>query len=148
MTLLLALHAIAATVWVGGMFFGYFALRPALLPFDEKVRLPLWRRVFTRFFLWVWVAIVLLLVTGYTMFLRYGVTGIHVHMMQASGVLMILLFLHMFFAPWRRLQAAIDTQDFVAGARHLAQIRMTVALNLALGLITVVIGASGRYWEY
>lgn len=61
---------------------------------------------------------------------------------------MILLFLHLFFVPWRRLQAAIDTQDFAAGARHLAQIRMIVALNLALGIITILIGASGRYWDY
>jgi uncharacterized membrane protein len=147
-TLLLALHILAATVWVGGMFFAYFVLRPAAAPFEPPMRLSLWRRVFTRFFLWVWIAVVLLLATGYAMFLRYGVTGIHVHMMQASGVLMILLFFHLFFSPWRRLRTALDVQDFAAAGRQLNQIRMIVALNLALGLLTVVIGASGRYWGH
>jgi uncharacterized membrane protein len=147
-TLLLALHILAATVWVGGMFFAYVVLRPAVAPFEPPVRLPLWRRVFSRFFLWVWAAIVLLVATGYAMFLHYGVGGAHVHMMQASGVLMILLFLHLFFAPWRRFGTAIDVQDFAAAARQLAQIRMIVALNLALGLLTVVVGASGRYWAH
>jgi uncharacterized membrane protein len=147
-TLLLALHILAATVWVGGMFFAYLVLRPAAGPFEPPLRLSLWRRVFTRFFLWVWLAVVLLLVTGYTMFLRYGVSGIHVHMMQASGVLMILLFLHLFFAPWRRFRTALDVQDFAAAGRQLEQIRLVVALNLALGLLTAVIGASGRYWGH
>jgi uncharacterized membrane protein len=145
-TLLLALHILAATVWVGGMFFAYLVLRPALSPFEPPMRLSLWRRVFVRFFLWVWIAIVLLLLTGYTMFLRYGVTGIHVHMMQASGVLMILLFLHLFFAPWKRYRTAIDVQDFAAAGRQLNQIRIIVVLNLVLGVLTVIIGGSGRYW--
>jgi uncharacterized membrane protein len=147
-TLLLALHILAATVWVGGMFFAYLVLRPALGPFEPPMRLSLWRRVFVRFFIWVWIAVVVLLLTGYTMFLRYGVTGIHVHMMQASGVLMILLFLHLFFAPWKRYRTAIDVQDFAAAGRQLNQIRMIVALNLVLGILTVIIGGSGRYWAH
>ena len=148
MTLLLALHILSATVWVGGMFFAYLVLRPALGPFDPPMRLSLWRRVFVRFFFWVWIAIILLLLTGYTMFLRYGVTGIHVHMMQASGVLMIVLFLHLFFAPWKRYRTAIDVQDFATAGRQLDQIRMIVVLNLVLGILTVIIGGSGRYWGH
>ena len=45
-------HAIAAVVWVGGMFFAYLVLRPAvggITPPPE--RLKLWDRVFGRFFL-------------------------------------------------------------------------------------------------
>jgi uncharacterized membrane protein len=147
-TLLLSLHILSATVWVGGMFFAYAVLRPAAGPFEPPVQLSLWRRAFGRFFLWVWAAVILLLVTGYTMFLRYGVSGIHVHIMQLLGVLMVLLFLHLFFAPWRRLRTALDVQDFAAAGRQLNQIRMIVAVNLVLGLITVVVGASGRYWGH
>ena len=148
MTLLLALHILAATVWVGGMFFAYVVLRPAVGPFDPPVRLKLWRRVFARFFLWVWAASVLLLVTGYAMFLHYGVSGAHVDLMQASGILMILLFLHLFFAPWKRYRTAMDVQDFAAAGRQLDQIRMIVVLNLVLGILTVIIGGSGRYWGH
>jgi hypothetical protein len=32
------------------------------------------------------------------------------------------------------------------GAYQLSQIRRIVAINLALGLLTATIGASGRYW--
>ena len=39
--------------------------------------------------------------------------------------------------------AAAETE---AAGRPLATVRLVVASNLALGLLTVAIGASGRYW--
>ncbi|HEX5794495.1 MAG TPA: hypothetical protein VFY19_01545, partial [Geminicoccaceae bacterium] len=59
---------------------------------------------------------------------------------------MIALFLHLYYAPWRRLQRALDHGDQAGAAGQLGQIRRIVAINLALGLITSAIGASGRYW--
>jgi len=59
---------------------------------------------------------------------------------------MILLFLHLYFVPWRRLQRAMDGGDTAAAARQLGQIRVIVATNLVLGLLVSAIGASGRYW--
>ena len=67
MFLLLALHTLAAVLWVGGMFFALVVLRPAADGLDGPERLRLWRRVFARFFPWVWVAVATLLVTGYIM---------------------------------------------------------------------------------
>jgi len=66
--------------------------------------------------------------------------------MQATGIVMVLLFLHLFSAPWQRLRRALAAGDLPGAGRNLEQIRILVAINLALGLITVVIGASGRYW--
>jgi uncharacterized membrane protein len=60
--------------------------------------------------------------------------------------LMIALFLHLYFAPWRRLRRALAAGDYKAATVQLTQIRRIVATNLALGLITTAIGASGRYW--
>ena len=57
----LIVHTLAAVVWVGGMFFAHQALRPAAAALDPPLRLPLWSRVFDRFFAWVIAAIVLLL---------------------------------------------------------------------------------------
>jgi uncharacterized membrane protein len=62
------------------------------------------------------------------------------------GIGMMLLFFHLYFAPWRRFQAAVGRQDWAEGGRQLGQIRSIVTLNLILGLIVVAIGASGRYW--
>jgi uncharacterized membrane protein len=151
-TIALLLHSLAAVIWVGGMFFAYMALRPAALALEPPLRLPLFRRAFDRFFPWVWAAILVLLVTGYGMiFLHFGgfaQVGVHVHVMQGIGLVMMALFLHLFFAPWRRLKQAVDAGNWPAGGRNLGQIRQVVGINLVLGLITVAVGSSGRYWSF
>jgi uncharacterized membrane protein len=142
---LLFFHILSAVVWVGGMFFAHQMVRPSVGPLDGPVRLALWRRIFERFFAWVWVAVVLLLVTGVGMEIS-GVQGLHVTIMEALGVIMVLAFGHLFFAPWKRFRRAVDAGDFPAAAAQLNQIRRIVEFNLALGLIVVVVGATGRYW--
>jgi uncharacterized membrane protein len=146
----LVLHSLSAVVWVGGMFFAHQALRPAAAALEPGPRLMLWSRVLGRFFAWVFAAIVLLLVTGYTMvfsvFGGFGGIGLHVHLMQGIGILMMLLFLHLYFAPWRRFRSAVARQDWAEGGRQLGQIRTIVTINLVLGVIVVAIGSSGRYW--
>jgi len=150
MFIAVALHVLAAVIWVGGMFFALLILRPAAGPFDPPQRLPLWGRVLDRFFPWVWGAVILLPVTGYWMiFDGFGGMGhlpVYLHIMQGIGWLMILLFLHMWFAPYRRLHRAIAAEDYAAAAAQLNQIRIFVTINLILGLIIIAIGASGRYW--
>jgi uncharacterized membrane protein len=147
---LVALHILSAVVWVGGMFFAYMVLRPAAGPLEPPERFALWHRVFGRFFPWVWASIVLLLITGYSILFHSfgGFAGapVHVNVMQGIGIVMMLLFLHLFFAPWRRFGRAVERKDFPEAAKQLAQIRRIVAINLALGLLTVVVGASGRFW--
>ena len=149
-TVALILHSLAAAVWVGGMFFALVALRPATLALQPPSRLELWSGVLGRFFAWVIAAIVLLLATGYGMvfgvFAGFGGIGRHVHIMQGVGIVMMLLFFHLYFAPWRRFRAALGQQDHAAAAAQLGQIRWIVTINLILGLITVAVGSSGRYW--
>jgi uncharacterized membrane protein len=149
-TVALVLHSLSAVVWVGGMFFALFALRPAAAALEPGPRLLLWSRVLERFFLWVMAAIVLLLASGYAMI--FGVyagfrgIGLHINIMQGLGIIMMLLFFHLYFAPWRRFRAAVGRQDYPAAARQLNQIRVIVTINLILGLITIAVGSSGRYW--
>ena len=66
--------------------------------------------------------------------------------MQGIGIVMMLAFAHLYFAPWARFRRAVDAGDFAAAAPQLDRIRRIVGLNLVLGLIVVVIGATGRYW--
>lgn len=149
-TIALILHTLSAVVWVGGMFFALVVLRPASGPLDPPARLELWARVLDRFFTWVIAAIVLLLASGYAMvfgvFGGFHGIGLHINLMQGLGIVMMLLFFHMYFAPWRRFRAALQRQDRATAARQLDQIRWIVTINLALGLITVAVGSSGRYW--
>jgi uncharacterized membrane protein len=106
--------------------------------------------VLGRFFAWVFAAIVLLLLTGYAMvfglYAGFAGIGLHVQLMQGIGILMMLLFLHLYFAPWRRFRTAVARQDWAEGGRQLGQIRTIVTINLVLGIIVVAIGSSGRYW--
>ena len=145
--LALGLHVLAAVVWVGGMFFAYMALRPAAAALEPNVRLPLWSRSFARFFPWVWLAIALLLASGYWMIFNVGgfkQVALSVHLMQGVGIVMMLIFLHVYFAPYRRLNLALKRGDFADAARRLAQIRVLIGINLLLGLSTVLIATWGR----
>ena len=149
-TAALILHTLAAVIWVGGMFFAHQALRPAAVALEPGPRLLLWRRVLGRFFAWVIAAIVLLLASGFTMISAvlggFGRIGLYIQLMIGIGILMMLLFFHLYFAPWRRFRAAVAREDWMEGGRQLAQIRTIVTINLALGLVVVAIGSSGRYW--
>ena len=149
-TIALTLHILSAVVWVGGMFFALLVLRPASGLLEPGPRLALWSGVLGRFFTWVIWAIALLLASGYAMI--FGVyagfhgIGLHVHIMQGIGIVMMLLFFHLYFAPWRRFRAALARGDQPMAARQLDQIRWIVTVNLILGLVTVAVGSSGRYW--
>jgi uncharacterized membrane protein len=150
MSLAITLHLLAAVVWVGGMFFAYLAMRPAVAEVVEPADRPaLWYHTLSRFFRWVWAAVVVLLATGYWMVFGYfgGMAGAgwHVHAMQGLGIVMMLLFLHVFFAPYRRLKQAVERRDAEEGKRRIGQIRTLVAVNLALGLLVVAIASGGRY---
>lgn len=149
--LALALHTLAAVVWVGGMFFAHMLLRPAAMAMEPKDRLALWGRVFARFFPWVWGAILLLLATGYgVVFFAYSGfagLGLHVHAMQATGLVMMALFVFLYFGPYARFRAALAQADIPAAARHQAAIRRIIGINLPLGLLTAAIGATGSFWN-
>jgi uncharacterized membrane protein len=149
MALLLVLHLMATVIWVGGMFFAYMALRPALSIFEPPDRLTLWARVFARFFPWVWGSVAVLLGTGYGVLFGYfggfGDAGLYIHLMHGIGLVMMLIFAHIFFAPYKRLRNAVAIKDWAAGGAALNQIRRLVAINLALGLLVVAIAVGGPY---
>ena len=149
MTIAIILHLLPAVIWVGGMFFAYMALRPvAASQLEPPARLSLWAGVFSKFFPWVFVSIALILASGfwmvYAVFGGFAATGLYVHVMLVLGVLMMLIFFHVFFAPFRRLKQSVAQEDWAAGGRQLAQIRMMVGVNLLLGLLTIAIASGGR----
>jgi uncharacterized membrane protein len=145
--LLLFLHVSSAAVWVGGMFFAYQCLRPvAAQQLAPPERLRLWQAVLARFFAWVWVAVVLIPASGISTLLAVGMRNapMHWHLMLLTGTLMIVIFLGVFFLPYRALVRAVDRQDWPAGGIALAWIRRLVGLNLLLGLLTIAIATAGR----
>ena len=143
-------HVISVVIWVGGMFFAYLVLRPvAAVQLEPPLRLRLWAGVFDRFFPWVWASVVVILATGFwIIFAVYGGmggVGPYVHAMLGLGIVMMLIFFHVYFAPYRRLKRAVAAEDWPAGGQQLAQIRRLVGINTVIGLLTVATASGGRY---
>jgi len=150
MSIAITLHLLAVVVWVGGMFFAYMALRPvAATLLEPSLRLPLWSQTFARFFPWVWASVILLPATGYWMILNvfggFANLAVYIHIMQGVGIVMTLIFLHVYFAPYRRLRQAVSAGDFAAGSKQLGIIRKLIGINLILGMALIVVASSGRY---
>lgn len=140
------LHVLGVVVWVGGMFFAYMALRPAAARLEPPLRLVLWRETFRRFFLWVWISIGLILATGLHMTVVMGglAAPVHALAMAVIGIVMVLIFFHVFFAAYRRLGRAVDAQEWQAAGKALGQIRQLVGINIVLGIVTITLATAGR----
>ncbi|VVD94551.1 CopD family protein [Pandoraea terrigena] len=142
----LFLHLVSVAVWIGGMFFALACLRPASSELSPQQRLPLWEAALSRFFTWVGVAIVMILLSGGHMMLAMG--GLHarwpVHAMAGIGVVMMLVFGHIRFALFPRLQRAVQAQSWPDGAAAVNGIRRLVILNLALGVVVIGLASSLR----
>ena len=149
LTASMILHLLSAVVWVGGMYFAYMFLRPvAASQLEPPARLTLWVGVFQRFFPFVWLSILFLPLTGYLMIFdiwgSMAATPLYVHIMNGLGIVMILIYLHVYFAPFKRLKEAVIKQDWPEGGRNLNIIRKMVGMNTIIGLLTIVIVAGGR----
>jgi len=150
MTLFLSLHLLSAVIWVGGMFFAYMVLRPvAAKLLEPPARLQFMASCFAKFFVWVWIAISLLFITGYAMTFQlysgFANAPIFVHAMHGIGIIMALIFMHVYFAPYRHLCHAVKTLNWQDGGKALVLIRRLVAINLALGLLLICIVSVGRH---
>ena len=139
--LLLFFHLAAAIFWIGGMAFAVIALRPALhAQLQPPQRLPLMVLVLRRFFVVVIVSIVLLLATGVPLLLQVpgSVAPRGWHAMAGLGIVMMLVFGHIFLSPWRQLQRAVQAGDWPEGGRRMNQIVQLVKVNLGLGWAAIL----------
>jgi uncharacterized membrane protein len=147
MSFALLLHLLGVIVWVGGMAFANFALRPAVGILPPPQRLTLLAAVFGRFLPWVAVSVVLILGSGAVMIGLSGgmkAVGANVLAMTGLGVLMALIFFYIFVAPFRALRAAVAAGDWERAGRGMARIRVLVATNLMLGILALPFAVSGR----
>ena len=143
------LHLLAVIVWVGGMFFAHFFLRPAVQGLQPPERVKLMHSVLQRFFAVVMVLVVVVLASGVGMIgsvhAMAGAVGGKFNMpatwivMSLLGLVMMGVFGHIRFALFKRLDRAVTAKDWPAGGKALESIRKWVAFNLALGLVIIVV---------
>lgn len=140
LVLLKALHVLCAVVWVGGMFFAILVLRPSLGVLEPAGRLALHAQVFQRFFRVVWHVMPLIILTGYAMIFGFfgGMAGVRwpVHVMMLLGLIMAAIFAFLYFVPYRRFRTATDAP---AKAAAVDAVRKLITMNLALGLVAIVV---------
>jgi len=145
--LLKTIHLLAIIVWIGGMSFAHFFLRPALAQLEAPARLRLMHEVLGRFFSAVIVASVLAVGSGAAMLMALP-PGTRMPtawaLMGVLGVIMLMIFLHVRVALYARLSRAVMAGDWPAGALALGAIRRWVATNLAIGVAIVVMTLLGR----
>ncbi len=144
-----AVHVLSIIVWIGGMVFAHFFLRPAVAQLEAPVRLRLMHDVLGRFFQAVLVASLLTLVSGLWMLGRVAKqvvqSGGNFEMslawtvMAVLGVAMVAIFMHIRFVLYKRLGIAVAESRWAIGGAALAQIRNWVAINLGLGVLVLLV---------
>jgi uncharacterized membrane protein len=138
----LAVHVLCAVIWVGGMFFAYLVLRPSLSVLEPLQRIALHTQVFRRFFLVIWHAMPLILLSGFTMLFVFdgGAAGAawNINAMMLVGLIMSAVFVLIIFGPYARFRRTTDRATAVAS---IDRIRKLIGANLVLGIITVVVAA-------
>ncbi len=143
------LHLLAIVVWIGGMVFSHFFLRPAVAQLEPALRMPLMHDVLGRFFQGVLAASLLTLVTGVWMLGRVAKQVVQAGgsfemplfwtIMAVLGVLMVAIFGHIRFVLYKRLGRAVAAAEWSAGGAALRQIRNWVAVNLGLGVLVLLV---------
>ena len=141
-------HVLSIIVWIGGMVFAHFFLRPAVAPLEAPLRLRLMHDVLGRFFQAVLAASLLTLASGVWMLGRVArqvvQSGGSFEMplawtiMAVLGVVMVAIFLHIRFVLYRKLDRAVAASAWAAGGAALARIRTWVSINLGLGIVILL----------
>jgi uncharacterized membrane protein len=122
-------------------------LRPAAMKaLEGPARLKLWVEVFQGFFRWVWVAVVLLPISGVGMihlqYESFETAPRYVQVMMGLYVVMTALFIRIQALLLPELRTAVAAQDWPTGAAVLGRIRKLVGINLIVGLVLVAIAAT------
>ncbi len=145
--ILKTLHLLSIILWLGGMAFVLFFLRPALGRLQPPDRVTLMHDVLRRFFGAVSASIIIVLVSGLWMMGEFAsgaaASGLHMPMswmvMATLGLLMMGIFGHIRFVLYKRLERAVAGKDWPAGGAVLGSIRSWVLANLLLGLLIIVV---------
>lgn len=143
------LHILAIVVWIGGMVFAHFFLRPAAMSLEPPQRIRLMHGALQRFFAAVLLAIGVVLATGLWMIGRAAKDSVQAGLgfnmpldwtlMATLGIVMMGIFGHIRFSLFKRLSKAVASSDWPAGGAALASIRTWVSVNLAIGVVIIVI---------
>lgn len=142
------IHLIAAILWMGGMAFMLVALRPALLAqLEPQPRARLMAEVMRRFFAVVAVSVLALFATGGSLYAAafraareatgVGMVPLGWNLMAVIGVVMMLIFGHIYFAGFSKFKRHVAAGTWPLAAKAAAQIHTLVVTNFVLGWLAI-----------
>ena len=143
------LHLIAGIVWMGGMTFMLFALRPAaLVSLDAQPRALLMAEVWRRFYVLVLLSIALLFTTGTHLYtatfraakLATGQGGVPLgwNVMLVLGLAMMLIFGHIYFAGFKKYKRAVAAGQWPVAAKAAGLMHTMTLVNFTLGWLAIL----------
>ena len=145
--ILKAFHLLGVDVWIGGMAFMLFCLRPAARVLEPPARVTLMHAAIKRFLAVAAIAIAVLFICGAAMVglawsaaARAGLAfnmPLDWYWMIATFFVMLAVFIHIRSVLFRRLEAAVTSAKWPDGAAALAAIRWEVSINLVLGTFVI-----------
>lgn len=152
-TVLKTLHLLSVIVWIGGMVFAQFFLRPAVASLPPPDRVRLMHAILGRFFNAVSLVAVIAVATGGWMIGRsarqMAQSGVKFNMplewmvMALLGLVMLAVFGYLRLVLYKRLTRAVAAAAWPVGGAALASIRIWVMVNLVLGVVIVLVTLLG-----
>lgn len=147
--LAIILHLIAINIWVGGMFFIIVVLGKVVSTLEIPEQHTFWLHILERFFIWVWLAVIVLLGSGIGMiFYRYGgptASPVYVLVMAGFGITMATIFFIIYFLFYRRFQRELRAGNKEGVRQQLRIIRRLSIVNMVLGLCVVIVIGGGPF---
>ncbi|WP_029551535.1 hypothetical protein [Thermocrinis jamiesonii] len=125
---LLFLHLFFVTLWVGGMAYTLLFLRPSLSDIPDNHRLGFIKGVYGRFFLAVWLSILVIFLTGMALWHGYRKdfsTNFLFHLKLFLFAIMVLNFAYIYFFLYRK--------------NKLSAIPSLVAINFLISILIYII---------
>lgn len=151
--ILKTLHVLSIVLWVGGMVFAHFFLRPAVATLEPPIRLKLMCDVLGRFFRAVLAVSLITLISGIWMLGRVAKQTVQSGgsfdmplswtIMTALGIVMVAVFMHIRFALFTKFNRFVGASEWAQAGPVLAKIRQWVLVNLIFGvaiLLAVFLG--------
>jgi uncharacterized membrane protein len=142
-----AFHLLGVVVWIGGMAFMLFCLRPAARVLEPPARVALMHAALKRFIAVVAIAVAVIFVCGAAMvgiaWSAASRAGLAFNMpldwyaMIAIFFVMLAVFIHIRQVLFARLEAALQASRWADAATALSALRWEVSINLVLGTFVI-----------
>ena len=133
-------HIIAVIIWIGGMFFTLFVLKPNLEKIEDK-KLEFMKSIMDKFFPFVWISIILLFITG-DYYAKYFINNTFFDVKLFIYFIMVIIFSYIYFGLYKKIPYTKNKPPVFM------KISKLITLNFVLGLTVIFLIETVRYFNF